>query len=139
MAGRIKTPQKGKGKSISAPPHVGDSRPAEQRPPTFSLEYLSGDYCITECTTDQRAAFAITLHRLSRLPWSEIMKSHRHGLGAEKLRAKQINARLPRQVAPDVTLLAFRFSGKAPMVGYRDGATFHVLWVDRNFTLYDHG
>jgi len=25
------------------------------------------------------------------------------------------------------------------MVGYRQGHIFHVLWLDRDFTLYDHG
>jgi hypothetical protein len=25
------------------------------------------------------------------------------------------------------------------MIGYRDGSTFHVLWLDVNFAAYDHG
>ena len=36
-------------------------------------------------------------------------------------------------------LIAFRFAGNAPMVGYRVQAIFYILWLDRDFTLYDHG
>jgi hypothetical protein len=42
-------------------------------------------------------------------------------------------------VTEEVNLIAFRFDGKKPMVGYRDGVTFYVLFLDRSFTLYDHG
>jgi hypothetical protein len=28
---------------------------------------------------------------------------------------------------------------RAPMVGYRVQAIFYILWLDRDFTLYDHG
>jgi hypothetical protein len=36
-------------------------------------------------------------------------------------------------------LIAFRFAGNRPMVGYRVQAIFYLLWLDRDFTLYDHG
>jgi hypothetical protein len=34
--------------------------------------------------------------------------------------------------------LAFRFFDKAPMVGYRKEEVFYVLWLDREFKLYQH-
>ena len=44
--------------------------------------------------------------------------------------------RIPSVITPDVKILAFRFCA---MVGFRDGVIFHVVWLDRGFTLYDHG
>jgi hypothetical protein len=46
---------------------------------------------------------------------------------------------IPLCITPEVTLLALRFSGKHPMVGYREDDIFHILWFDFDFTLYDHG
>ena len=46
---------------------------------------------------------------------------------------------IPHAVTPDVNLLAFRFSDKAPMIGFRRGATFFIVWLDHQFKLYDHG
>jgi hypothetical protein len=39
----------------------------------------------------------------------------------------------------DVTLVALRFSGLKPMVGYQIDEMFRVVWFDRDFSLYDHG
>ncbi|WP_300674673.1 hypothetical protein [Desulfoluna sp.] len=63
----------------------------------------------------------------------------RHGMGYEKIATSSLNTELPAHLSgQDVNLIAFRFNGKAPMVGYRDKSVFHILWVDRDFTLYDH-
>jgi hypothetical protein len=51
---------------------------------------------------------------------------------------KPIKATIPSHLQSDINLLAFRFCAKAPMVGYREGNVFHVVWLDRAFTLYDH-
>lgn len=59
-------------------------------------------------------------------------------MGFEKIEPSQVRQSLPSSVTEDVNLIAFRFSGKAPMVGYRDGQVFHVLWLDHDFSLYDH-
>ena len=45
---------------------------------------------------------------------------------------------MPPHITGEVNLLAFRFFGRRPMVGYRNRTTFHVLWLDRDFTLYSH-
>ena len=111
----------------------------ESLPPYFSLRYLSGDYCLSLCTRDEKAAFADTLHRLSKLTWAQIKSSPRHGLGCEKIERYEIRTGIPSHITEDVNIIAFRFSGLKPMVGYRDRATFYVLWLDRDSTLYDHG
>jgi len=68
-----------------------------------------------------------------------ITNSPRHGLGYEKIARTSIRAPIPTDITDDVTFIAFRFYGKAPMVGYREGYIFHILWIDRDFTLYSHG
>ena len=107
--------------------------------PIFCLKYLDRNYySLRACTKEEKAAFADTLDRLSQLTWAEISKSHRHGLGYEKIARKSIRATIPAHVKEDVIFIAFRFYGKAPMVGYRENIIFHILWIDRDFTLYQH-
>ncbi len=133
----LKQPKKEVGSKIGTPASE-DQRSSEQRPPTFSLEYLQGDYCLSKCDKENKAAFADTLHKLSQLTWSQIKSSSRHGAGTEKIKQDAIKTSLPPHVTPEVTLLAFRYMARAPMVGYRDGHTFNVLFLDRDFTLYKH-
>ncbi|BAZ81969.1 hypothetical protein PN497_16920 [Sphaerospermopsis kisseleviana CS-549] len=79
------------------------------------------------------------MHRLSKLTWSQIHSQGRHQLGYEKISRDAIKAPIPKFITEDVNFIAFRFSGIKAMVGYRDGAIFYVIWLDRNFTLYNHG
>lgn len=135
---RFKDPSKEKGKKVSLPQDTKET-PPEQLPPIFSLCHLDGDYCLTKCEKDDQAAFALKIHKLSKLTWSQIQSEHRHKLGYEKIPRHSLKASIPRFITEDVNLIAFRFSGKKPMVGYREKTIFYVIWLDRNFTLYDHG
>lgn len=125
-----------KGKRIS-PREIVDL-PPEQESPLFSLRYMNKDYSLSQCTKDEKAAFADTLYKLNQLTWSEINACPRHGLGYEKIARSSIRAPIPSHLKDDVNFIAFRFFGKAPMVGYRDGAVFYIIWLDRDFTLYPH-
>jgi len=105
--------------------------------PIFSLHKLNKDYCISKCEQDQKVAFANTLHSLSQHTWQDIILAARHGSGTEKIARSSIVTSTD-SVPEDAEILAVRFWGKAPMVGYRDGRIFHIVWLDRNFTLYPH-
>jgi len=108
--------------------------------PHFSLEHVADAYCITRCAKEDRAAFAVQLRKLSQLTWKELRRTPHEGFGCEVIDRNQIRAGIPSNVTEDVDkFLAFRFSGKKPMVGYRDERVFHILWFDRDFSLYDHG
>jgi hypothetical protein len=113
----------------------------DQHLPLFSLRYLDlGRYGLAACQQREKAAFADTLDRLSQLSWSELRLSPRHGLGYEQIPRHALRVSLPSHLTEDVQrLIAFRFTGNAPMVGYRVQAIFYILWLDRDFTLYDHG
>jgi len=71
------------------------------------------------------------------MTWGDILKSNRHTAGTETIAATAIREG-ERPHAEGKNLLAFRFDGVAAMVGYRENATFHIMWLDHNFSLYQH-
>lgn len=137
MPPKLKRPPIDGGAKIAPPPPEFSSAP-ELRPPVFSLQYVQHAHCISACTKDEKAALIDKIHRLSSLTWAQIKQADRHGLGFEKIARTSIKGAIPKHLTPDVDLIAFRFDGKKPMVGYRREATFFILWLDRTFTLYDH-
>ena len=118
---------------------VGDGSFDNSQKPTFSLINVQKSHCITVCEKNDRAAFANTLRKLSQLSWRELSSANSHGLGCEKIDRDSLRVHPPACVTYDRTILAFRFSGTKAMVGYREGRTFHILWFDRNYSVYDHG
>jgi hypothetical protein len=106
--------------------------------PKFSLELLQKNYCLSRCTQTEKIALIERLHELSQLTWQMIMQTDRHRQGCEKIDHKAIKTALPPFINSDMTLLAFRFYGKAPMVGFREAEVFFIVWLDRDFTLYRH-
>lgn len=77
--------------------------------------------------------------KVSQLTWQEINQAPRHGLGTEIIDRLAIKDRLPGCITEDTNILALRFHGKAPMVGFRLAEVFYIVWLDRAFQLYDHG
>jgi len=111
---------------------------ADNEPPMFSFRYLQKGYCISDCTKDEKAALATKLREMSSLTWYQLKTAPRHGMGKENISRSSIRAGIPRHVTEDTVFWAFRFAGKAPMVGYHSRGVFYVLWLDRVFTLYPH-
>ena len=117
---------------------VTSSGSTQSQTPLFCLNMLRGNYCLSQCEQEEKAAFADTLHKLSKLTWAQIMASNRHGSGCEIIARDSLKFDLPSTVTDDVRVLAFRFHRKAPMLGFRNGRTFHVFALDRDFTAYPH-
>jgi hypothetical protein len=105
--------------------------------PFFSFLHLQSGHCVKSCEADDQVAFAQKLQELGSLTWAEIIGSGRHGLGKEKIPACQIQKSIPIGVPKD-KLIALRFSGKKPMVGFREGRVFHILWLDHKWDVYKH-
>lgn len=124
------------GKRLKTP--LASTGSTQSQTPLFCLNMLQGKYCLSHCTQEERAAFADTLHKLSKLTWAQIMASNRHASGCEIISRDSLKFDLPSTVTDDVRILAFRFHGKAPMLGYRNRRTYHVLALDRDFTAYPH-
>jgi hypothetical protein len=136
---RLKASQPQKGKRIKPPESSKNEVPAQQRKPLFSFQNVQKNYCISLCDLEDRAQLALTLLNLSQLTWAQLHQAGRLKLGYEIISRKSISGRLPPCIKEDTNLIAFRFSGMKPMVGYRENEVFNVVWLDRDFTLYDHG
>lgn len=121
----------------------GASKPVDTNmmPPIFSFEKMvdGSGYSVNCCDAEHQSALLKRLFLLSRSNWRDIRESPKHGIGTEKISRKAIKAPIPTSVTQDVTLLALRYKGKNPIVGYRDGRTFYLLYIDKDFTLYNHG
>ncbi len=133
---KIKPQEPNKGKKVT----VNESPNYDSTPSIFSLEKVVGDnYCFSQLNDEDKKQFAESIFKRKNLPWKDIKKIDRHGLGIEKIPKHQIKGTMPQNITEDFEeFLAFRFNGKKPMVGYREKNIFYVLWFDHNFTLYKH-
>jgi hypothetical protein len=111
----------------------------DNAPPLFSLHLIQKNYCITDCQQEDKARFAESLRKLSMLTWRDLKRAGRHKLGCEKIPKNAIKAPIPSSISEDTCFLAFRFCELKPMVGYRENSIFHILWLDHDRNLYDHG
>jgi hypothetical protein len=99
----------------------------------------SQTHCVPSCGQEEKAHFADALYKRAQLTWAQLRQAPSHGLGFEMIPRFRIKVPIPSTITEDVTkFMVFRCSGSAPMVGYRDGATFHILWIDHDFRVYDH-
>ncbi|MDX2267706.1 MAG: hypothetical protein NW208_06340 [Bryobacter sp.] len=130
---KLKSPDPNRGRKFAAPAEAPNF---DQQPPAFCFRYLVKGYGIEDCNDQEKVSLADTLWQLSQRRWLDLIMSSRHGSGCEKIN----NLKVPRPPAipEDVSYLAFRFHKMAPMVGFREGRMFHILWLDRSFTVYKH-
>ena len=138
---KIKQPNINSSKKVGV--KQSSSRSTQSEKPVFSFEFMQGgNHCIEGCHAHNLGNSYNVLKSiwdLGCLTWSDISSAPRHGLGYEKISRGAIQVPIPRSITDDVTFLAFRCIGKAPMVGFRDGATFYVVWIDFDFSVYSHG
>ncbi|MEJ1390059.1 MAG: hypothetical protein RPU34_04065 [Candidatus Sedimenticola sp. (ex Thyasira tokunagai)] len=134
---RLKKPRKEKGKLKTKDTSRDINYDMER--PRFALQHLQSGYCVQDCNRDEKAALADRMRILSQLTWQELRNEPRHGLGYEKISTDSLNVAIPPALKDDVSFIAFRFKGMAPMVGYKENSTFFIVWLDRVFTVYDHG
>ena len=103
--------------------------------PIFDVSALSrGAHPISACTKDEKSAFADKLVEMSQLSWQELVQSNRHKQGYEIIE----DYPKPSGLTDDVKIIAFRFYGMAPMIGYRQEQIFRIIALDRTFTAYKH-
>jgi len=79
------------------------------------------------------------LFLLSQTVWREIRNAPKHGIGSETINRAAIKPSLPKTIPDDTAIIALRYNGKKPMVGYRQGRIFYVLFLDHDFSVYNHG
>jgi hypothetical protein len=130
---KIRQPQLEQGKRVPAPSDGGGSTQTELV--RFSFKYLRVE-CADNCDAEELRAFTKRLNMLSNMTWQQVNQSHRHGAGFEKIPRAQLQ--VPCNLSEDVAeVLSFRYGhGKRPMLGYREGAVLHVLWVSHGHDAY---
>lgn len=108
--------------------------------PVFSFFHMrNGNFHIDTCNEEQKASLALKLSKIGQLSWQELKTSQRHGLGYEAITRSSIVGDSTSNLSEDIKLIAFRFWKKAPMVGYRcSSGAFHIVWLDKDFSLYKH-
>lgn len=131
----LRQPQQTTGRYVR--PATGATKSTAQEHPAFCLRYLDNNkYGLGALDNDQRLQFLDVMRRLSQLTWAQISSTPHHGLGAEPIPRYRMNVPLPSCVTEDTVILAFRCFGKCPMVGFRDEAVFHVLFLDPKHETY---
>lgn len=146
MSKSIKKP-KGNPKTgkINPPAETIHNENMDRLPPVFSLtEMQDGIFDLTLCQNEEKCSLIDRIRLLSKITWQQLKSSHRHGIGYEKIEFEAIIGQNTLKKKTEIEnqgykLIAFRFHGKAPIVGYRDGRIFHLVWIDRDFSLYNHG
>lgn len=112
-----------------------------QQKPKISLEFLSGDYCISECEMREKAEIIDTLHRLSFYTWQDLHQLGKNGSGYEQFDLSQLRCSIPKDERfrnlDKVTI--FHKKKKIPIIGFRINDVYYVFCIDRTFDAYDHG
>ena len=129
---KFKQPDQTKSARLSAP--GGGAVDYNRCTPVFCLEKLVAGYGISDCTNEEKCSLVDTFWQLSRRTWLQLTLAPKHGSGCEKIAS--VKVAVPKSITSEVTFLAFRFHGMYPMIGYRDGRTFHIVWLDRSHTVY---
>jgi hypothetical protein len=89
---------------------------------------MHGKYCLSNLNLENKAQFAESIFGRKNVIWKEINQAPRHGIGTEKIAKTSIRAALPLFITDEViNLIAFRYHGMQPMVGYRQRDIFYVL------------
>ena len=107
--------------------------------PIFCFKHLHKDHDLDKCTEFEKKALMEKVVKLSQLSWKDIQNAPRHGLGTEKIAINSIRPSCPSFITEDVEhLLALRFDGMKPVLGHRNRFVFHLIFIDRDFTVYKH-
>jgi hypothetical protein len=107
--------------------------------PVFCFKYLHRDFSIDTIDKEKKGALLDQLYKLSQLTFQDIIYSQRHGLGTEKISKSSIKPKIPNFVTDEVELIAFRYSGKLPFLGFRNRNVLHLIFIENNFgDVYNH-
>lgn len=115
---------------------------SEANPPRFSFRDIVNDpdFSYNSLGRDDKVNLINTLNVLGRLTWTQIRAQDRHKCGCEIINRASIKCPLPDNVPEDGNILAFRFSDKKPMLGYKSAfGTFYIIAFDTKFKAYKHG
>jgi hypothetical protein len=137
--GKLRPPKpKGYGRLAAPEPEMIDQNTLKV---VFGFQHLEYEYALNGATNAQVVAFLDALRMRSQITWSQINSAPRQKLGFEKI-ADALRIGVPAQIPEKChdRIVCFRFGGDLErFIGYREGATFEVVWIDHDGRAYDHG
>lgn len=110
--------------------------------PIFSFEKMQdrSGHSVSCCDREDLYHLLKRIYMLNRLPWRDIRQASRKGYGVEKIARSAIKYAVPTTVTDDNDYFhALHYSGKKRFIGYKVQQVFYILWIDHNFSVYDHG
>jgi hypothetical protein len=113
----------------------------DQQRPVFSLHSQVVGWTVDQCSDEHKVAFLDAIHRRSQLTWIQLRSADHRKLGFEPLPRELVEkgVRIPVIITEDAMILCFRCHvGKMRALGFREDATFHVIWIDCDGQIYDH-
>ena len=110
----------------------------QQIKPKISLSYLDGNFCISKCTQGEKAEIITTLHRMSKLTWSDLQQLGRKRGGHENIEVKSLNCNVPSEFLEEANALSFHNPQKIPIIGFRREDVFYIIAVDPKLKAYKH-
>lgn len=136
---KIRPPKydKGTGKISVSDSQLSDTLQLDY--PVFCFKHLHSDYNVDKCDKDDKSALVEQIAKLSSMDWNQIQLAPKSGLGSEKIARASIKPSVPVAITEDVKdFLALRYNGHKAFVGYRNRFIFHIVYIDHNFSVYDH-
>lgn len=134
---RLKNPPAEKSGRLAAP--RTDSIDPNTRLVVFGFQHVIADFDLSGAQVADAARFIAGLKKRCSISWAEIRRSPRQGLGCEKI-SQALKVPVPDQLGHKADdMLCFRFGGDMQrFIGFQDGATFEVVWIDHSGQAYDH-
>ncbi len=106
--------------------------------PHLSLSKSQPGYGVEELTERQRSEFLLKWSKRSKCTWQELLSHPKHGLGFEQLPQHKLKRSAPEHLQAE-KYMVFRHDGNLPLVGYKIGDVFYLLWAEARYgDVYDH-
>ncbi len=136
---KIRHPSAYAGKRIASPEQTYES--SNMKHPVFCFQYIDSVYGIEKCEKNEKLDILKTLFQLSLQNWRDLLQKSKSQKGFTTIPREQLRRPAPSHLTDDTSIIKVRFKDAKTLLGYRgdDGVVFHIVWIDRDFTLYDHG
>jgi hypothetical protein len=136
MANKIRRPTQHSGKNIAAPEQLESSN---TKHPVFCFQYMDSDFGTEKCEKNEKVDVLRKLCQLSQQSWLDLLQKLKIQGGFTTIPREQLRRPTPAHVTEDTPIIKVRFKDAKTLVGYRDGVVFHIVWIDRDYSLYNHG
>jgi len=108
--------------------------------PVLCLRHAHPRFGVEQLNDKQRSELLLKWSKRVQHSWTELQTHGKHGLGYEMIPASMIKPQCPHETLAQDKYLVFRHQGNLPMIGFKAGTVFHVLWIEAEYNaVYEHG